>query len=110
MRAAVVVAPPFAEELNRSRRMIALGAERLAADGYAVLEADCLGCGDSSGDFGDAGWEAWLSDIERAHDWIANRYSVPTWIWGIRGGSLLASAILPRLSTPPGLLFWQPVI
>lgn len=110
IRGAVIVAHPFAEELNRSRRMIALCAERLAVAGYVVLQADCLGCGDSSGNFGEVGWDDWLSDVERGLDWMASRYSVPAWIWGIRGGALLAAATLPRLSTPPGLIFWQPVV
>ena len=45
---------PFAEEMNKSRRMAALQARALAKAGYAVLQLDLLGCGDSSGDFGDA--------------------------------------------------------
>ena len=48
LRGCVLLAPPFAEELNKARRMIALAAERIAAADYAVLEIDYLGCGDSS--------------------------------------------------------------
>ena len=52
----VVHAPAFAEEMNKSRRMVALQARALAEDGLAVLLVDPLGCGDSPGDFGDATW------------------------------------------------------
>src|SRR5687768_8838655 len=55
-RALVVYVHPFAEEMNKSRRMAALQARALAASGHAVLQIDLLGCGDSSGDFGDASW------------------------------------------------------
>ncbi len=39
---------PFAEEMNKSRRMAALQSRALAEHGYAVLQIDLLGCGDSS--------------------------------------------------------------
>lgn len=110
LRGSLLVAPPFAEELNKSRRMIALAAERIAASGYAVLEIDCLGCGDSSGVFGDATWDEWISDLERGYQWLENRYEKPKWIWGIRAGALLATATLRRIERSPNLLFWQPVI
>jgi len=108
-RGSVLVAAPFAEELNKSRRTIALAAERMAADGYAVLHMDNLGCGDSSGDFGDATWDEWISDIGRGYALLESRQEPPIWIWGIRAGALLASALLTRLPSAPHLLFWQPV-
>jgi exosortase A-associated hydrolase 2 len=110
MRAAIVVAPPFAEELNKSRRMLALAARTLAQQGCAVLQIDCLGCGDSSGDFADATWDAWIDDIARGHAWLAAQFHVPTWIWGVRAGALLAAAALGRINAEPHLLLWQPVV
>ena len=56
---------PFAEEMNKSRRMAALQARALAKAGYAVLQIDLFGCGDSSGDFGDASWQDWVGDVVR---------------------------------------------
>ncbi|WP_229425321.1 hypothetical protein [Massilia sp. Se16.2.3] len=53
-RGALVYVHPFAEEMNRSRRMAALQARALAARGIGVLQLDLHGCGDSVGDFGDA--------------------------------------------------------
>ena len=51
---------PFAEELNSTRRVVAQQARALAKAGYGVLQIDLLGCGDSSGEFADATWAAWL--------------------------------------------------
>ena len=44
---AMLYLPPFAEEMNRSRRMAALQARALAAAGYGVLLLDPYGTGDS---------------------------------------------------------------
>lgn len=110
LRGCVLHVPPFAEELNKSRRMVALAAERIAAAGYAVLQIDYLGCGDSSGDFGDASWDEWLSDLARGHEWLVRRYGMPIWLWGVRAGALLSTAGLERIDPKPNLMFWQPVL
>ena len=72
----VVHAPAFAEEMNKSRRMVALQARALAEDGLAVLLVDPLGCGDSPGDFGDATWETWVQDIANALAWLSGQSHV----------------------------------
>ncbi|MBE2259334.1 MAG: hydrolase 2, exosortase A system-associated [Candidatus Accumulibacter sp.] len=109
-RGAVVYVPPFAEELNKSRRMAALQARAMAAAGYAVLQIDLLGCGDSSGDFADATWEAWLADVKLACDCLQRRAPAPLWLWGQRAGCLLANDAAQRMAGPVNLLFWQPVV
>jgi exosortase A-associated hydrolase 2 len=109
-RGAVVYVHPFAEEMNKSRRMAALQAKALAAAGYAVLQIDLHGCGDSSGDFGDATWESWIEDVRLACDWLQQRSDADLWLWGLRTGCLLASAAAARVSQPSKLLFWQPVV
>ena len=50
-RGAVLHLHAFAEEMNKSRRMVALQARALAEAGFAVLQIDLHGCGDSGGDF-----------------------------------------------------------
>jgi exosortase A-associated hydrolase 2 len=107
---------PFAEELNTTRRVVAQQARALAHAGYAVLQVDLLGCGDSSGDFADATWEAWQADALRAHSWLHQHASGPLWVWGLRAGALLAVHVVAQLNTqhpgtatpPAHLLLWQP--
>lgn len=101
---------PFAEEMNKCRRAAAMAARGLAADGCVVLMMDLLGCGDSSGDFSDASWSAWLDDVEAAAEWLQDRYSLPPVLWGMRAGCLLVCQMLARLATSNDLLLWQPVL
>jgi len=108
-RGRVVYVHPFAEEMNKSRRMAALQARALAQAGFAVLQIDLLGCGDSSGDFGDASWDAWVDDVVRAVQWLdAQQIGGPLWLWGLRAGCLLAVAAAARLEGDVNFCFWQP--
>jgi exosortase A-associated hydrolase 2 len=105
---ALVFVHPFAEEMNKSRRMAALTACAFAQSGFDVLRMDLLGCGDSDGDSADATWDAWQRDIELAVTWLAARTEGRVWIWGLRLGALLAAVVASRASDPMHLLFWQP--
>jgi exosortase A-associated hydrolase 2 len=109
-RGALLYLHPFAEEMNKSRRMAALQARLLAGNGFAVLQIDLHGCGDSTGDFGDATWESWLQDVRAAHDWLRQRCAAPFWLWSLRTGCLLAAEAARQLDTPTHFLFWQPVV
>jgi exosortase A-associated hydrolase 2 len=100
---------PFAEEMHKSRRMAALQARAMAAQGYAVLQIDLTGCGDSAGDFGDASWTAWLDDARLGHDWLADKTAQPVTLWGLRTGALLAADLAQRLQDIRNLMLWQPV-
>lgn len=109
-RGVVLYIHPFAEEMNKSRRMAAQQSRAMAEAGYAVLQIDLLGCGDSSGDFGDASWSDWKSDIVMAVAWIRRRTAAPLTLWGLRAGCLLAAAAAVDLQEQPNFIFWQPVI
>ncbi|MEW5709237.1 MAG: hydrolase 2, exosortase A system-associated [Pseudomonadota bacterium] len=101
---------PFAEEMNKCRRMAALGARALAAAGFAVAQVDLLGCGDSPGDFGEATWDAWTQDVQAAAEWLARQQGLSmAWLWGLRAGCLLAAEASRRIESVNGLLLWQPV-
>ncbi|HEY1092633.1 MAG TPA: hydrolase 2, exosortase A system-associated [Burkholderiaceae bacterium] len=108
-RGALLFIHPFAEEMNKSRRMAALAARAFAEAGFAVLQIDLHGCGDSSADFGDATWQGWLDDVSLGRHWLAARHAgAPLYLWGLRAGCLLASqsaALAPGLA---GQLWWQP--
>lgn len=99
---------PFGEEMHKSRRMAALQARAFAALGYAVLQVDLTGCGDSGGDFGDASWSAWREDAGLAHAWLHAKTAQAVCLWGLRTGALLATDLAPSLN-PHSLLLWQPV-
>jgi len=105
---AVLSVQAFAEEMNKSRRMVALQAARLAECGFDVLRIDLLGTGDSSGDHGEATWQAWLDDLVHAVDWLARESGAPLWLWGQRAGCLLACAVARQLARPVRFAFWQP--
>ncbi len=113
---ALLFVPPFAEELNKSRRMAALAARAFAERGWTVLQMDGFGCGDSAGDFSDAGWHDWVEDVARGWTWLradvnAERpgTNVPLALWSLRGGSLLVAEWLRESGESPPLLMWQPV-
>lgn len=110
VRGAVVLVPPFAEELNCARRVLALQAGDFAAAGYAVLHMDLFGCGDSAGEFAEASWARWRADVLLAGEHLAARFRAPLWFWGLRAGCLLAAQAVVERRLPAGLLFWQPVL
>jgi exosortase A-associated hydrolase 2 len=101
---------PFAEEMNKSRRMAALQSRMLAESGFAVLQIDLYGCGDSAGDFADASWARWVDDVVAAADWLRDRTRCVPSLWGLRAGCLLAAQAAERIDSVGDLLFWQPVV
>jgi uncharacterized protein len=107
---AILFIHPFAEEMNKSRRMAALQARALADAGWSVLQIDLLGCGDSSGDFGDATWDAWIADVVAAEDWLYRTTKHRPVLWGLRAGCLLITSVARRISQARQFVFWQPVV
>lgn len=108
----VVFFPPFAEEMNKSRRMVSLQAQRLASMGYGVLLVDLFGTGDSDGDFADARLEIWRQDMETVRTFLLQKHEIERiTLWGLRLGALLAVDSLASFSDfPTNLLFWSPVL
>jgi uncharacterized protein len=109
-RGAVLFLHAFAEEMNKSRRMAALQATALSRAGFDVLQIDLLGCGDSSGDFSEATWEAWLEDVRIGLQALGRHSDAPVWLWGHRSGCLLACEFAHRASQPSRLVLWHPII
>jgi len=111
----VVHVHAFAEEMNKSRRMAAIQSRALAAAGWATLQIDLLGCGDSDGDFGDASWSLWVADVVAASRWLLARHThagtlVPLWLWGHRAGALIAVQAAGQLDVDANFLLWHPAV
>lgn len=110
-KAAVVFAPPWAEEMNKSRRMVALQARALAQQGCAVLLPDLDGCGDSDRPLHQASWQGWVDDLGGAARWLQDRFRAPLVLWGLRSGCLLHAQVARALPAQAleRIVFWQPV-
>jgi exosortase A-associated hydrolase 2 len=112
----VLYVHPFAEEMNKSRHMAARQAIDLANSGFAVLQIDLSGCGDSGGDFSQATWKAWIQDIRNAHGWmelniepdLKESERPPLWLWGLRAGCLLLAEAAQNIKKSFSFIFWQP--
>ncbi len=106
----VLVCPPFAEEMNKSRRMLTELAGLLASRGVALVIPDLYGTGDSEGDFSDATWGRWLADLATSERWIEARGWRVDAMLGIRLGCVLAAQYAATRTSPLNrTVFWQPV-
>lgn len=104
----IVFLPAFGEEMNRSRRMVTLLAQAVAARGIGLLALDPYGTGDSEGDFAQANWRQWLDDAGTAIAWARARGQrvIPA---GLRIGAGLALAAA-RAERTERVILWQPVL
>lgn len=102
--------PPFGEEMNKSRRQVTETATRLVAAGYGTLVVDLFGTGDSAGEFSEATWEAWTSNVVSAISWAAGQGLPIEAVVAIRVGCMLAAEGLQRAQcSVRRTVFWQPV-
>jgi exosortase A-associated hydrolase 2 len=110
-RGATLLVPPFAEESNKSRRMLVQQARALSACGYGALIVDLYGTGESAGDFFDARWDLWREDVACSCDWLERQYAVPVSLIGLRLGALLALTFASKQpSALERIVLWQPVL
>ena len=109
-RGKLLCIPPFTEESNRCRVMLGMAARALAHAGWSTLLLDPFGCGDSEGDFEEADWQTWQSDIDTGIDWLQDRPGELA-LWGTRLGAVMVfEAAQRRLKIVDRLLLWQPVV
>ena len=108
---AVLYLPPFAEEMNRSRRMAALMGCALASRGIGILLLDPYGTGDSAGDLADARWETWRDDASSALGWLRDRGYHQRSLLGLRLGACLALEVASQARPDiERVVLWQPVV
>jgi exosortase A-associated hydrolase 2 len=106
---AILLLPPFAEELNKCRPMLAAQARSLAQHGTDVLIVDLFGTGDSEGEFAEARWEGWLEDLLTAHAWLKTRGAAQIDLWAVRGGALFVHGVAGAAAAASShLTLWHP--
>lgn len=105
----VLYVPPFAEEANRTRHLASRQARDFAALGVATFLVDLSGTGDSTGDFADATWRQWCSELRSARTWLAERGYAEVIVWGARLGCALALDAGLFEHSHLGI-FWQPYL
>jgi len=106
----LLIIPPFAEEMNKSRRMFSLLAQQLAGQNMGVLLPDFYGTGDSYGDFADARVEIWRDDCASLIELLHAAGVTGINLLGARSGALLAAELCGQKSRIENLLLWQPVV
>lgn len=109
--ATVLVVPPFAEEMNKSRRMIAEVGRRLEKSGMGMLVVDLFGTGDSEGEFAQADWQRWKADLAAAMRWAAAEGAPIRGMLAVRLGCILGSEALAGIGhILQRTVMWQPVV
>lgn len=107
----VLVVPPFAEEMNKCRRMVTEVALGLAGQRLATVVPDLHGTGDSGGSFADADWATWRADLAATANWCASSGPPVSGLLAIRLGCALALDALNTGELPACArsVLWQPV-
>lgn len=95
---AIIILPPFAEEMNRCRRLMKLTQDSLAAKGLCSLSVDYYGTGDSAGDFKSARLSMWESDVLNACALAKHAGAATVSLLGFRFGALMAAAVAHKIS------------
>lgn len=109
-KAHIVFIPPFGEEMNRCRSLVATQARNFAAAGYACTLIDFYGTGDSQGQLSDCSLRIWRDNIRLTIDTLLREVNAPVILWGLRLGGLIALDYACTLSSPvQDIILWQPV-
>jgi len=106
----ILFVPPFTEEMNRSRSMVAMQARSFALRGIGTLVLDPYGTGDSGGDFSDGTWDGWLADLQSGIDWLRESGNGCRTVWGLRLGAMMAAQLAQADSGIDRLLLWNPIL
>lgn len=107
----IIHCPAFAEEMNKSRRMVSLQAKAFAENGYNIVVPDLYGTGDSPGEFAEANWLIWQDNLAEIISWVRQTHGAAgITLWGLRSGCLLAVQTAAAAAHHiTGILLWQPI-
>ena len=106
--AGVVLCPPFGLEAQGAGRAYRALGQRLAAEGFAVLQVDYDGTGDSAGWASDPGRaQAWQASVRAAVDVLRAGGAGKVCVVGMRLGATVAAAASAGCALD-GLVLWDP--
>ena len=107
---AVILIPPFAEELNRSKRMYVLCARLLASQGVHVVCFDFVGTGDSYGDWGSYCVADWKTNLLDVYQFVREAGFTDISFLAVRFGALLAAdTLVSEKLAIDKCIFWDPI-
>lgn len=109
-RAHVIYLPPFTEEMNRCRAMVAEQARWFTREGLSCTLLDFYGTGESPGDLTDATVAIWQQNIADTIQQLLARHPGEIYLWGCRLGALTGFDFMQK--NPDAmhkLLLWQPI-
>ncbi|HFD31634.1 MAG TPA: hypothetical protein ENJ28_02810 [Gammaproteobacteria bacterium] len=109
---AFVFCHPFAEEKLWTHRVYVSFARELTKAGYAVLRLDCMGQGDSNGDFSDSTIESMQNDIESGIEYVKTKLDgdIKINLLGLRFGATLAALVAEKNNAINKLILWDPIV
>jgi exosortase A-associated hydrolase 2 len=108
---AFVFCHPFAEEKLWSHRVFVSFARLLASGGSAVLRFDCMGNGDSAGDFSESSLATMRNDLHAAIQYVRRRTGVNrVGLLGLRLGGTVVSLVAEERADVDRLILWAPVV
>lgn len=109
---AVVIIPPFAEEINKTRHLLVNVLRLLAAAGLSGFMLDNYGTGDSEGDLDTATTTIWRADLQQLlANLAADGFEHVSFI-AVRFGTLQLFDLLNQSDLalqPEQLILWQPM-
>ncbi|MEP9410009.1 MAG: alpha/beta hydrolase [Candidatus Brocadia sp.] len=109
-RKGIIFCHPFGEEKQYSYRVFVRFARELCDMNFYVLRFDCLGYGDSQGNFEDATLETYVDDTVKAVDLLKGRLGIEKIaLLGLRLGGTVAAMAAERSRTER-LILWFPVV
>ena len=106
-----ILIPPIGEEMNKSRRMLALMANQLAESGFNALIPDFHGTGDSEGDFSEANLTMWHSDLDSLISWCGDEGYTKFNFLALRSGAVILLDYLSQRHTfeVDKVVLWHPM-
>lgn len=107
----VLILPPFAEEMNKSRHLLSQLMLQLKQQGISSILPDHYGTGDSEGDLDQASVELWRNDLHQLIQQLATQGIRYLDVVAVRFGAIQLFDLLNTSTLPLALgkvILWQP--